>query len=443
MNEHVTNTIALTASLTELDVALEEFQKLISQADLESLEGLWRLEADEEDLNRLVGLAKEWQSQVDVFHSLELDYKEEFHSNFLAWLLRPTASHGLGATFLQAFLRSQGWRRAITAPLLGVTRVSREHSVTFQDLTGRLDIRILNEDSKFVCAIENKVWSPEGGEQLAFYRKALREQFPGHRIKRVFLTPAGTLPEDPYEQKHWSVMSYRDVLGLVEKTLEERGEAVHEDVRALLRQYATTLRRNIVPEVSDEMHRLAPQIYRKHRQAIDLIIEHRERYEPNYVTEAFRMVRYAIGERPEWTESRIDHPYARFMGTEWADKEELKVDGWPNFLLQFQVHCTNRRAELSLYLTWGENGGKLKKIIFDQLSARPELFASKFPDDSEGSINLRIGNVLEGPDYETWWDEDVTRKTISIRLEEFAQGQFKEINRIVVDCLEQYGAEIA
>ena len=429
---------ALTASLTDLDEALGEFHQLIAEADDKIRDALEHLNADDVDLNHLGSLAKNWLSQVDVFHSLGLDDKEEFHSNFLAWLLSPKATHGLGSYFLQALLRSLGWRGVITAPTSGRTTVTREHGISLPDETGRLDIRILNEDSKFVCAIENKVWSPESGSQLAFYRKALKTHFSGYRVERVFLTPTGALPEDPEEQEHWSTMTYKDILGLVEQTLQEKEDTAHEDVRALLRQYATTLRRNIVPEVSDEVHRLARQVYRKHKQAIDLIIEHRERYEPNYVTEGFRMVRDAIAERPEWTESRIDHPYARFIGADWADKEEFKVDGWPNYLVQFQVHCTNHRAEVSLHLTWRGDGSKLKKIIFDQLRARPELFASEFPDESKGSINLSIGNVLGEVDYETWWDEDETRETISNRLEEFALGQFQEINRIILDCLEQH-----
>ena len=70
--------------------------------------------------------------------------------------------------------------------------------------------------------------------------------------------------------------------GLVERTIQDKGDSTNEDVRTLLRLYATTLRRNIVPDVSNDVHQLARKIYRKHKQAIDLIIEHRERYEPNY-----------------------------------------------------------------------------------------------------------------------------------------------------------------
>jgi len=436
MNERETNMAALTASLEGLDEALGELQKMIAEADNKFRDALVHLNADDVDLNRLGSLAQEWQSQVDVFHSLGLDDKEEFHSNFLAWLLSPMAAHGLGSYFLQALLRCLGWRRVIAAANVGRTTITREHGISLPDETGRLDIRILNEDSKFVCAIENKVWSPESGAQLAFYRKALEAHFSGYRVERVFLTPTGAPPEDPEEQGHWSTITYKDILGLVEQTLREKGDTIHEDVRALLRQYTTTLRRNIVPEVSDELHRLARQIYRKHKQAIDLIIEHRKRYEPNYVTEAFRMVRDAVSQRPEWTERRIDHPYARFAGARWADKEELKVDGWPFYLLLFQVHCTNRGAELSLFLDWRDNG-EIKKKIFHQLQAHFDLFSGEFPVYEDEFMTLKICNILDATDYETWWDEDKTRETISSRLKEFAQTQFPTIDRIVMDCLDR------
>ncbi len=82
-----------------------------------------------------------------------------------------------------------------------------------------------------------------------------------------------------------------------------------------------------MPEVIDDVHRLARQIYRNHKQAIDLIIEYRERYEPDYPGEGYGMVRDAVRDRPEWRESTCNRNYARFVAAEWADREELKVDG--------------------------------------------------------------------------------------------------------------------
>ena len=183
-----------------------------------------------------------------------MDEKEEFHSNYLAWLLSPKESHGLGSYFLREFLRSRGWRGAIAAPAISETTVSREYSLFLSGETGRLDIRIQNDNSEFNCAIENKVWSPESESQLAFYREALDTCFPGYRVKRIYLTPNGALPEDSREREYWTPMTYRGILRLVERTIEEKSESIHADVKALLRQYATTIRRNIVPEVSDDVH---------------------------------------------------------------------------------------------------------------------------------------------------------------------------------------------
>ena len=52
-----------------------------------------------------------------------------------------------------------------------------------------MDILIRNESAKFLCAIENKVWASESGDQLAWYRKVLAFHYPNHRVHRVFLTP--------------------------------------------------------------------------------------------------------------------------------------------------------------------------------------------------------------------------------------------------------------
>ena len=438
MNEDALEMPALRASLKELDLALGELRHHINQANESSRQALQCLEKDEEDLERLANMATEWMSEVDIFDVLRLDGSEEFHSNFLAWLLRPRASHGLGPYFLREFLRDSGAPGVISAPAIGDTTVNREQNIVLHGENGRLDIRILSEESRFLCAIENKMWSPESGTQLNFYRMALAAHYSDYSVRRVFLTPNGAAPDDPEEREHWTTMTYTDILRLVERTLEEGCCSVNEDVKTLLRQYATTLRRNIVPEVSEDVHRLARAIYRKHKQAIDLIIEHRDRYEPNYVTEGFRMVRDAVGERPEWRESRCNRPYARFVSADWSNNEELGVDGWPDHLLQFQVQVTNHGAELSLFLSWHGNG-ELKKKIYDGLNAHPELFSGEFPGYADDYITLRVGNILEGLDYENWWDEERTREIISRRLDEFAHGNFPQINRIVMECLEQYG----
>ena len=193
-------------------------------------------------------LARERLTQIDVFHSLGLDEKEEFHSNYLAWLLSPRESRSW--LLLPAGCLIPGWR----APCCPCNREiqSPEYSLFFRR-NGSSISEFRTTIRRLLCH-ENKVWS--AGERVAarIYREALDTCFPGYRVKRIYLTPNGALPEDSREREYWTPMTYRGILRLVERTIEEKSESIHADVKALLRQYATTIRRNIVPEVSDDVH---------------------------------------------------------------------------------------------------------------------------------------------------------------------------------------------
>ena len=436
-------TTALMTELGDLDLALDELGQLFAVENDRARLALERLEQDGADLERLDGMLAQWRGDVDVFDALRLHGDEQFHSNLLAWLLDPGGSHGLGDHFLQRFLAASGASRAIPAADRPSTVVRREKSLELDGGYGRLDIWIRNESANFVCAIENKVWATESGDQLAWYRKVLARDYPDpdQRVHRVFLTPRGLAPDDPREREHWMAMSYTDILRLVGETIAAAGNAANEDVLALLRQYAITLRRNIVPEVSNDVHELARRIYRKHRRAIDLIIENQGRYEPNYVTEWFRMAREAIAGQPLWLEATCNRPYARFIGADWEEHEELRLADWPFFLLLFELHATP--SGLELYFSLAQGGDEvLRRRIFDTVKANPEVFDCAAPAYTDGFIRLHtVGMMLDEGDGELWWDEAGTGKTIAGRLDGFAQSGFPAINRVIVDCLKDYRAE--
>ena len=230
--------------LGELDLALDELGQLFAVENDQARLALERLEEDGADLHRLDGMLARWRDEVDVFDALRLHGDEQFHSNLLAWLLDPRGSHGLGDHFLQRFLAASGAARAIRAVHRPSTVVRREKSLELHGEYGRLDIWMFNGDANFVCAIENKVWASEGEGQLAWYRRVLARDHPGHWVHHVFLTPRGVPPDDPQEREHWMTLSYTDILRLVEETMAAAGNAANEDVLAFLRQYAITLSPN-------------------------------------------------------------------------------------------------------------------------------------------------------------------------------------------------------
>ena len=246
------------------------------------------------------------------------------------------------------------------------------------------------------------------------------------------------MPDDPEEREHWTAISYTDVLRLLEGAIAPEGNSANEDVVAFLRQYAITLRRNIVSEVSNDVHALARRIYRKHKQAIDLIIEHQERYEPNYVTEGFWMVREAIGKQPLWREARCDRPYARFVSADWTGYEELILDDWPYSLLLFELRVAGTGAEL--YFSMARGGDEaIRTKIFDRVKENLDTFNCNQPGYTDGFIRLHtVGDILEEADYESWWDEEKTRETVAKRLDNFCRNEFVGINEVIVRCLEDY-----
>ena len=320
--------------------------------------------------------------------------------------------------------------------------MAREPHVERDGARGRLDIRILIPAAEFLCVIENKVWSEESEGQLAHYRQALADAYPGYRIHRVFLTPQGRPSAADTERGHWTPMSYTAVLALVEDSITAQRDTANEDVISFLHQYAITLRRNIVPDVSNDVHQLARKFYRRHQAAIDLIIENRDQYKPNYVTEGFQMLRAAVEERGHlWRRGTSNLPYFRFISKNWADYQCLKTTGWPNAVLLFQISV--RVDSMVLTLALMEEGDEdLRRNIFTSVKSNPDVFNCTEPEFKESWITLHGGvEILTASDYENWWDEDAMRETISRRLDEFAETEFPNIDRIIVACLEEYEAE--
>ena len=426
----------------ELDVDLVELGQLLHQGDGELRLALLRLEEDGWDLDRLRSMLDERQGEVDIFYELHQHDKELFHSDMLAWLLNPRGSHGLGDRFLQGFLRLFHGRLPILAADRPATTVAREFHLNYEGESGRLDILIQNSRANYVCAIENKVWAREGENQLPWYRKVLAPEQThsrtDNRVDLVFLTPDGRPPDDEEEHQHWKRVSYSQILQLTEELLESETAIENVDVRAVINQYAVTLRRNIVPDVTNDIHELAQRVYRKHRRAIDLIIENKDRYTPNYRSEGYGMVRDAVGKQPLWKMGTCNSPYVRFRSVDWVGYDDLLLASWPNFLLLFEAHVTDNRVGLYLILWQGDNDS-LRRRIFERVKERGDLFNCEAPAYGAQYIQLHEAeDILEESDYEDWWDKESIQKRIGSRLDAFARGSFPKINEVILNVLEEH-----
>lgn len=188
-------------------------------------------------------------AEFNLFDVLSVRDKELEHSRIIAWLLNPRESHGLGDYFLRAFLSqaaSEARKRRIPAPsavhvdgwTLSDVEVVRERH--------RIDILLTSETDGFVCLIENKIFSKEWAGQLRAYLETVERDYDELRPFPIFLTPAGVDPMEEADRARYVPFGYERVAGILERTLQTRGNSIGVNAASFLRQYIAALRRHIL-----------------------------------------------------------------------------------------------------------------------------------------------------------------------------------------------------
>ncbi len=421
---------------------LAELERLLTQANQAQITALENFAVDNVELARLEGLIEEQRSEFDALDFLGLSQSEEVHSNVLAWLLNPQQHHGLGDYFLKMFLLRTGAQAEVGTYDWSGTSVQREWPNEVDGQPGFLDILMVNESKGFLCAIENKVFSSEHSEQLTRYRKALERDYPDFTKHYVFLSPNGVRPYREEERKYWMPANYATVLNLVEQAIENT--EVREDVRAFLRQYATTLRRKIVPDSNTNIQQFAREIYLKHREAIELIYQNK----PNYASEMKQIFKEAVSRQANWLLDKEETNWVRFRSSSWADSEvmETGTDWLPQSkaLILCQLYCAANYVNFYITLGSGSNRPIREKII-NSVNQNPSVFNQTGRTWSDGFMTFhhQVG-ILDDSDLNNWDDcGAVGPAKIEAWMLDFAERKFPAMNEVIIKCLQEYEAEQA
>ena len=460
----VVEQIAVLEDFATANVDLEQLRRLLAKVDTAALERLRDFEsfvADDADLEQLKGLlfaadaaAREVSVKFDAIAFAGLSGDELFHSRFLAWLMDPEGNHGTRSYFLEKFLRKTleqaknlGIGKA-TFPEIGKavwtqTHVQREWYHRVDDHPGSLDILLVNQQEKFLCAIENKVFSGEHSGQLGRYKKALDKDYPHLTKHYVFLSPGGMPPEQEEDQKHWVPMTYTTILELVD-TLEKT-VAMREDVRVFLQQYVTTLRRNIVHTYSDEVKQRAREIYSKHRKVLELIY----RYKPDYQTEMENFFRDALRQHPIWIQGKRGTWQGMFFirswSTDWNKYTDFRTgpDWMPSGeLLVFEFICKKNSADMKLVLNPGTDEFVRRKIVDSVNNTGQTVFNRAGQAFSKEQMILHYeANILIGADLDKWDAGSYICDKVMCWVESFTENYFPEMNKVIVKCFEGYEAQ--
>lgn len=309
-------------------------------------------------------------AEFNIFEALGAVRNELRHSDFLAFLLNPSEKHGLGDLFLKRFL-TRVLSVADEPPVSPVT-------IDVVDLSGavveresqNIDILIHDASSGLVCVIENKVFSGEHSDQLNRYWNIVQRRFPTAKIIPVFLTPEGIPPAN--EDSRYIPFSYAELSALMDRVRQSQESMLGADVNTMIRHYVTMLGRHIVTE--SEIAELCRQIYRTHKAAIDLIVEHM----PDVQQELAEYLWGLIQAERSLAEVRFSKSYINFAPRQWQQVRELNVGlGWADSPANISFEFRNGPDHLGLYLLLGRvhpGFEYVREAIFAHADANRNVF---------------------------------------------------------------------
>jgi len=358
----------------------------------------------------------------NIFEAIGHTHAEERHSNFLAFLLDPQGSHGLGDAVLREFvLRTIRTVSRDARPIdlvgfslsdLSSTLVLREHR--------NIDIFAINDAEKFIAVIENKIRSSEHSNQLQRYREYAESQYADYQKVYVYLTPDGEEPSDvsyiPY--------SYSDIALLIEDIAKEGQEHRPVPVSSALDQYLEILRRHIVSD--EDLVRLARTIYQRHKRALDFIFEQR----PDLQLELSEFIGTLISGSDAFVLDHRVKSSVTFVPVEWTKVSKFNItpaSQWTKSGRTVMLEFRNGAASMTLCVVLGPtNDETFRQEFFNYCKTKPDIFKNMTPKLYQQYVTLYSKKVLGKQQFE---DGELSELEPKIRKawREFLEGDLPRI----------------
>lgn len=385
--------------MTEEKIPLE---KLVMDQDLEELENLL--------------------DEFNIFEVLGAVRVELRHSEFLAYLMNPQQSHGLGDNFVKKFL--QKIIVGIDQPDLAVSAIDIDiwglNEIEVQREWNNIDILLLSEENQFAVVIENKIYSNEHSGQLERYRKIVRKQFPDWKILFLYLTPEG---EDPSDASYLPV-SYDLVSEIIDNLLISRKSSLGPDVYTMMSHYTAMLRRQILG--NSDTQELARKIYKRHQRAFDFIFENK----PDLQNDLSDLLAQIIN---EFSEVNLDYQsklHVGFSVPEWDLPKLLESEGWTKSKRLILFEFANGKDQLRIKLYIGPGPETTRQKLLDIALDNGNVFKSQYKNLNKKWNDIYTYNILSKNDYHEAIIDDLEEK-IRTKWNEFIKKDFIELKKLI------------
>ncbi len=303
--------------------------------------------------NQALGRIEAFLSRFNPIRVMRIERKELLHSAILSWLMDPRETHGLGDKFLRAFLgealrghASQGTPTALDVSQADLrdTEVRREWE--------NMDIVLRSPENHWAFVIENKFDSSQGKDQLSRYMEKIHALFESDgddlNVRGIFLTLHDEVPQD----ERYAPIGYDAVCDILFR-ISDGGLISSNEVAVFIGHYIEILKETLgVSEEHNEMERLARELYRTNRKALDFVVQYGQE------TDFEMAVRSLIGEHEDFDEpvkidgydyhfDEIGNDAVSFVPREWyvaLGDNRFTWDGCDNWWIEWPLSA---RFEIS------------------------------------------------------------------------------------------------
>lgn len=128
---------------------------------------------------------KKGMSDINIFEALGVEYKENYHSKFIAYSIDPHDDH-YQELFANEFLKKLGrYTKAKKFKNLTAHDIESVETEACAKDNRRIDILISLKDKRYII-IENKLYAKDQPNQLKDYIKHIREKVKNNEIDKKF-----------------------------------------------------------------------------------------------------------------------------------------------------------------------------------------------------------------------------------------------------------------
>ncbi len=410
---------------------LEAYQECIGsqkamKLEKESREALKRFVTDNRNLEEL----EQKIFRFNIFEATGMVRQEIKYSNFIQFLLSPSEKHCLGDAFFKEILVQT--LRDSEDTSLDALKVA---TLSFQDAEVRrewknIDLLIHSSSNCFVCVIENKVDSSEGFDQLYKYESVIEKAFPDCQKVFVFLTKEGYSAS----RSKWLSLSYASIADILETICEEQKSNICDEIHIPIRHYIDLIRRHIMSE--SDIAQLCRKIYKQHRQAIDLIYEHRPDLRSDIEETLLATIReYSASMNLDKDDS--SQKWIRFAPKEWDRLVfQNSCSRWTTSKRILLFEFWNDSKSLQLRLVAGPGEINVKQNIYDKLKEISVSGIRSCKISEAGFNQLCIVPILNQTDYEDRSLEEIQERIKSFWVN-YSNGDMKVIREAIFKSFKQ------